>query len=64
MKHAISILENALEDIQRNEPIIRAENRSSIRLAKAMKWDLLEAIQLIRRHSSERKAANRKGGQS
>lgn len=59
MKHAISILESALENAQTNEPIHRAAgDRKQARLDAAVKWDCLEAIQLLRRHQAEMK----KGG--
>lgn len=59
MKHALTILENALEAAQKNEPIHRAAgDRKQARLDSAVKWDCLEAIQLIRRTQAEHK----KGG--
>lgn len=59
MKHAITILENALEAAQKNEPIHRAAgDRKQARLDAAVKWDCLEAVQILRRHQAEVK----KGG--
>ena len=63
MKHAITIRENALEAARTNEPLHRlAGDAKQARLDKAVGWDCLDAIQLLRRTLAERKLP-KKGGQ-
>lgn len=61
MKHAISILENALYAAQVNEPIHRAAgDAKQARLTKAVGWECLEAIQILKLALAERKRPEKK----
>ena len=60
MKHAVQLLENHMEIARNNEPIHRAQgDAKQARLCKAVAWDCLEAIQILKREMAGRKSTAR-----